>query len=219
MGVDQLRMFTIIIEALFHRNNNCASAASTLAQITKNTLQTQQEQLGTIDLVIGRETVGSYYISRPIQLTSPNDGSAQTIGCVILTMPITSLTGLLYQANQSIILAGAGVALVARVVSYLLVSRFIRPIESDVNELRRQDQLRRDLVANIAHDLATGGSGLGLAIVKAIITAHRGQVWAESIPGKGTRVLFTLPPVLPIVPTTPQGQKQLLTGPLQQQAR
>jgi len=28
-------------------------------------------------------------------------------------------------------------------------------IESDVNELRRQEQLRRDLLANIAHDLAT----------------------------------------------------------------
>ncbi|BCL81802.1 HAMP domain-containing histidine kinase [Ktedonobacteria bacterium brp13] len=28
-------------------------------------------------------------------------------------------------------------------------------IESDVNELRQQDQMRRDLIANIAHDLAT----------------------------------------------------------------
>ncbi|GER88157.1 hypothetical protein KDW_23190 [Dictyobacter vulcani] len=28
-------------------------------------------------------------------------------------------------------------------------------IETDVNELRRQDQMRRDLIANIAHDLAT----------------------------------------------------------------
>jgi len=28
-------------------------------------------------------------------------------------------------------------------------------IESDVNELRRQDQMRRELIANIAHDLAT----------------------------------------------------------------
>ncbi|GCE19180.1 sensor histidine kinase [Dictyobacter kobayashii] len=39
----------------------------------------------------------------------------------------------------------------------------------------------------------TGGSGLGLAIVKAIISAHNGQVWAESTPGKGTTVFFTLP--------------------------
>ena len=40
---------------------------------------------------------------------------------------------------------------------------------------------------------ATGGSGLGLSIVKAIITAHGGQTSAESTPGKGTRILFTLP--------------------------
>ncbi|MBV9228112.1 MAG: HAMP domain-containing histidine kinase [Chloroflexi bacterium] len=36
-------------------------------------------------------------------------------------------------------------------------------------------------------------SGLGLAIVKAIITAHGGIVHAESKPGQGTRIMFTLP--------------------------
>src|SRR5579863_4121411 len=40
---------------------------------------------------------------------------------------------------------------------------------------------------------ATGGSGLGLSIVKAIITAHGGTISAESTPGKGTRIVFTLP--------------------------
>ncbi len=39
----------------------------------------------------------------------------------------------------------------------------------------------------------TGGSGLGLSIVKAIITAHGGAIYAESTPGKGTRVVFSLP--------------------------
>jgi signal transduction histidine kinase len=40
---------------------------------------------------------------------------------------------------------------------------------------------------------STGGSGLGLSIVKAIVTAHGGYVWAESVPGKGTSISFTLP--------------------------
>lgn len=39
----------------------------------------------------------------------------------------------------------------------------------------------------------TGGSGLGLAIVKAIITAHGGSIGAESTPGEGTSISFTLP--------------------------
>jgi two-component system sensor histidine kinase BaeS len=39
----------------------------------------------------------------------------------------------------------------------------------------------------------TGGSGLGLSIVKAIITAHGGNIWAESAPGQGTTITFTLP--------------------------
>lgn len=38
-----------------------------------------------------------------------------------------------------------------------------------------------------------GGSGLGLSIVKAIITAHRGTIHAQSSPGKGTCIEFTLP--------------------------
>ena len=38
-----------------------------------------------------------------------------------------------------------------------------------------------------------GGTGLGLSIVKHIIQLHGGRVWAESEPGEGTAVFFTLP--------------------------
>jgi signal transduction histidine kinase len=37
--------------------------------------------------------------------------------------------------------------------------------------------------------------GLGLAICREIITAHRGQIWAESEPNQDTRFTFTLPKV------------------------
>jgi two-component system, OmpR family, sensor histidine kinase BaeS len=47
--------------------------------------------------------------------------------------------------------------------------------------------------ANRSRNGATGGSGLGLSIVKAIITAHGGNIWAESNFGQGTTVTFTLP--------------------------
>jgi two-component system sensor kinase len=41
------------------------------------------------------------------------------------------------------------------------------------------------------------GSGLGLAICKGIIESHGGQIWAESIVGQGTTMVFTLPAVFP----------------------
>jgi len=44
-----------------------------------------------------------------------------------------------------------------------------------------------------ARTRAQGGAGLGLSITKAIVEAHGGQIGAESTPGRGTRVWFTLP--------------------------
>ena len=38
-----------------------------------------------------------------------------------------------------------------------------------------------------------GGAGLGLAIARGIITAHGGDMWAESEGGGGSTFFFTLP--------------------------
>ncbi len=67
--------------------------------------------------------------------------------------------------------------------------------------------------ADSSRQSSKGGSGLGLAIVRAIVEAHGGTIWAESAPGAGARIRFTLPisaheqfPIheLPTMPITPK---------------
>jgi signal transduction histidine kinase len=38
-----------------------------------------------------------------------------------------------------------------------------------------------------------GGCGLGLSIVRFIVTAHRGTVWVESEPGRGSTFIISIP--------------------------
>src|SRR5205807_2691520 len=47
--------------------------------------------------------------------------------------------------------------------------------------------------ADPARTRASGGAGLGLAIAKRMVEAHHGTIWAESRPGEGTTVIFSLP--------------------------
>ena len=50
-----------------------------------------------------------------------------------------------------------------------------------------------DQVFNPYFSTKNNGTGLGLPIVERIIFDHKGQIWFESMPGKGTTFFIDLP--------------------------
>jgi signal transduction histidine kinase len=64
-------------------------------------------------------------------------------------------------------------------------------IPQDARE-RIFEPFRQLLDINVSGD----GLGMGLAISKAIVTAHNGKIWADTLDGAGARMCFTLPAFL-----------------------
>ena len=56
------------------------------------------------------------------------------------------------------------------------------------------------------------GTGLGLSITKGIIELHKGKIWVESEPGRGTKFIFTVPKYKPIEGILYDSIKNVLKG-------
>ncbi len=53
-----------------------------------------------------------------------------------------------------------------------------------------------------------GGTGLGLTFCRLAIQTQSGKIWAESVLGKGTKMIFTIPSLEPNVPEGELGQDE-----------
>ncbi|MDQ0156703.1 AAA family ATPase [Robertmurraya andreesenii] len=56
--------------------------------------------------------------------------------------------------------------------------------------------------------IAQSGNGLGLSISKEIIHHHQGEIWVESVLGKGATIFFTIP-ILPVEMNIQDGSEEL----------
>ncbi len=89
--------------------------------------------------------------------------------------------------------AGGSITIGARVMDPSWLTVWVRDTGSGINASDLPHIFDRFFRSDRSRTGTSGGSGLGLAIVKAIITGHGGSIRAQSAPGEGTRIEFTLP--------------------------
>ncbi|MGH2494598.1 MAG: HAMP domain-containing protein, partial [Ktedonobacteraceae bacterium] len=90
-------------------------------------------------------------------------------------------------------------------------------IETDVTELRRQDQLRRDMIANIAHDLVTpltAIQGFSEAIADEVISAPEARYETAQLIGREVQRLRRLVSDMQNMTALETGRMQLDLAPL-----
>ncbi len=90
-------------------------------------------------------------------------------------------------------------------------------IETDVTELRRQDQLRRDMIANIAHDLVTpltAIQGFSEAIADEVISAPEARYETAQLIGREVQRLRRLVSDMQNMTALETGRMQLDIAPL-----
>ena len=73
------------------------------------------------------------------------------------------------------------------------VERFIRFEIADMGPGIPADKLEKVFDKFERLDSSKEGTGLGLAITKDIVELHKGRIWAESLPGKGSTFVVVLP--------------------------
>ncbi len=94
-------------------------------------------------------------------------------------------------------------------------------IETDVTELRRQDQLRRDMIANIAHDLVTpltAIQGFSEAIADEVIAAPEARYETAQLIGREVQRLRRLVSDMQNMTALETGRMQLDIAPLNMRA-
>ena len=94
-------------------------------------------------------------------------------------------------------------------------------IETDVSELRRQDQLRRDIIANIAHDLITpltAIQGFSEAIADEVISAPEARYETAQLIGREVQRLRRLVSDMQNMTALETGRMQLDIAPLNMRA-
>jgi signal transduction histidine kinase len=67
----------------------------------------------------------------------------------------------------------------------------------DTGEGMAQDLLNRVFEPFVTTKAPRDGTGLGLSVVYRIVQDHGGQISIDSLPGRGTRVLLSLPGAAP----------------------
>jgi signal transduction histidine kinase len=100
------------------------------------------------------------------------------------------LTNLL---NNAIKFTQKGYIEVGYTIESGLIKFYVKDTGIGIKEEEKEKIFNRFTQANDEIASQYGGTGLGLSIVKSIVNLLKGDIWLESIPGKGTSFYFSIP--------------------------
>lgn len=173
--------------------NNIIDAFSTIAKIEEGQVLEEMAHLDICDLVeqavADAEPVGKQY-GVSVSFEGPCDELWVMADPVKMEIVFSNLinNGIKYNHRGGAVAVGA-----RKIEGGKYIEVMVRDTGIGISPHDQERIFERFFRGDEAQKMNKTGAGLGLYITKELIRQHRGTIWLESIPGKGTTFHFTLP--------------------------
>lgn len=175
----QIKNYTIRMDAIINDLLN-------LAKIGTQELKMSTFDLGTLTKIIVSELESDYNSGSHFSIENlENVNADQGLIRLVLTNLISNAIKYSSKEIEPLIAIGKTIADTGELIYYIkdngvgFEPAYAEKLFTPFNRLHSDEEFH--------------GTGLGLYIVRSIISKHKGKIWAEGIPNKGSTFYFTLP--------------------------
>ncbi|MCA9805423.1 MAG: PAS domain S-box protein [Cyanobacteria bacterium HKST-UBA02] len=178
---------------------NAQSAVEYLIGLVKNLLDAEKTESGTIEIDMQETTVGAIVSKAVITADGAKERDSvrieQEVTNDVLIADEDRIVQVLINLISNAIKYSPDDSVVRVVAGIEGLSAKFQVIDSGPGVPKDKQHLvfERYRQLDQKKDVKKQGFGLGLAICKALVEKHKGKIWVESEPGRGSNFCFTIP--------------------------